>query len=370
MAAPDTADTAVPVTALGARAYRIPTDSPEADGTLTWSGTTLVVVHVEGGGETGFGYTYASETAAALIAGKMAEVVVGLDAMAPRRAWMSLREKLRNVGQAGIAATALSAVDVALWDLKAKLLGVPLATLLGQVRPSVPGYGSGGFTSYDDGRIAEQLTGWAAEGFMAVKMKVGSQPGDDPARVRAARRAVGEGVQLFVDGNGAYTAKQALKMAEAFAADGVAWFEEPVSSDALADMALVRTRGPAGMDVAAGEYGWSVLDFRRLLEHGAVDVLQADATRCGGVTGFLQADALCEAFDMPLSAHCAPSLHTPLCCGAGRARHLEWFHDHVRIERLLFDGFVEAVGGTCRPDLDRPGLGLTLKEADAEPYAL
>lgn len=363
-------DTAVPVTAMTAQAYRVPTDAPEADGTLAWTGTSLVVVHVEAGGETGFGYSYASDTAAVLIAGKMAEAIAGLDAMAPGRAWMILREKMRNLGQPGIAATALSAVDVALWDLKAKLLGVPLATLLGQVRPGVAVYGSGGFTSYDDGRLAEQLSGWAAEGFMAVKMKVGSQPADDPRRVRAARRAVGEDVQLFVDGNGAYTAKQALKMAELFAVEGVAWFEEPVSSDALAAMALVRARGPAGMDVAAGEYGWSVLDFRRLLEHGAVDVLQADATRCGGVTGFLQADALCEAFDVPLSAHCAPSLHAPLCCVAGRARHLEWFHDHVRIERLLFDGFIEAEAGICRPPLDRPGLGLALKDADAEAYAV
>src|SRR3954453_9724045 len=138
-------------------------------------------------------------------------------------------------------------------------------------------------------------------------------PRPRPARPPPPRRAIGD-CQLFVDANGAYTRKQALAEAAAFGEHGVSWFEEPVSSDDLDGLRLLRDRGPAGMAIAAGEYGHDAAYFRRTLEACAVDVLQADATRCGGITGFMQAVALCEAYGVPLSSHCAPSLHLPLMC--------------------------------------------------------
>ena len=264
---------------------------------------------------------------------------------------------------------AIAAVDNALWDLKAKLLGLPLVTLLGAVRESVPVYGSGGFTSYTDTQLREQLGGWVGAGIARVKMKVGREPGRDPARVRVAREAIGD-AQLFVDANGAYGRKQALALAQVFADLGVTWFEEPVSSDDLDGLRLLRDRAPAGMDIAAGEYGYDLIYFRRMLEAGAVDVLQADATRCAGITGFMRAAALCEAFELPLSAHCAPSLHAHPGCAATPLRHIEYFHDHVRIERMLFDGALTPEHGALRPDLSRPGLGLEFKRADAARYAV
>ena len=258
----------------------------------------------------------------------------------------------------------------ALWDLKARLLGVPLVRLLGAARPRVPLYGSGGFTSYSLERLQSQLAGWVEQGIPRVKMKVGSHPREDPRRVEAARRAIGAGPELFVDANGAYTARQALALAERFAQQEVSWFEEPVSSEDLAGLHLVRSRIPAGMQVAAGEYAQDGPTFRRLLESGAVDVLQADATRCGGISGFLQVDALCDLYGVPLSAHCAPALHAHVTCAARRLVHLEYFHDHVRLEHLLFDGVPRLVDGTLEPDLSRPGLGLDFKRADAAPYAV
>ena len=278
---------------------------------------------------------------------------------------------LRNVGAPGVGAMALSAVDNALWDLKGRLLGLPVAHLLGGLaREAIPAYGSGGFTSDDIGQLQRQLGGWAAQGFTRVKMKVGREPGQDVARVQAAREAVGDGVELFVDANGAYTRKQALAMAERFAGCAVRWFEEPVPGQDTDGMRLLRDRAPAGMDITAGEYGYGLRDFRRLAEGRAVDVLQADATRCGGLTGFMRAAALAQAFELPLSSHCAPALHVHACCCAPNAVHLEWFHDHQRIERLLFDGAVQPEGGCLRPDLSRPGLGLEFREADAREYAL
>jgi L-alanine-DL-glutamate epimerase-like enolase superfamily enzyme len=272
---------------------------------------------------------------------------------------------IRNLGRPGIASMAISAVDNALWDLKAKLLDVPLVKLLGAGRASVPIYGSGGFTSYPLARLQEQLGGWVARGIARVKMKIGTHPADDLERVRAARQAIGPHAELFVDANGAYSRKQALAFAEKFAELGVAWFEEPVSSDDLEGLRLLRDRAPAGMDIAAGEYGYDLCYFRRMLEAGAVDVLQADATRCGGITGLLQVASLCQARSLPLSAHCAPALHMHPGCALLPMRHLEYFHAHARIEGLLFDGAVAPVNGELRPDLSRPGLGMELKHRDA-----
>jgi L-alanine-DL-glutamate epimerase-like enolase superfamily enzyme len=233
----------------------------------------------------------------------------------------------------------------------------------------VPLYGSGGFTSYDERELVAQLERWAADGFRFVKMKVGRDPVLDVARVRAARRAVGRDTGLFVDANGAYSKKLALYQALAFADAGVTWFEEPVSSDDLPGLHFVRDRVPAGMDVAGGEYGYAPIYFHRMLEAGAVDVLQADATRCGGFSGFLIAAALVEARSMELSAHCAPALHVHVCASLRQVRHIEYFHDHVRIERLLFDGVPEPRLGVLSPDRGRPGLGLTLRTRDAARFA-
>lgn len=200
-------------------------------------------------------------------------------------------------------------------------------------------------------------------------MKIGRNAKADRERVRLARRTIGAGTALFVDANGAYTRKQALAQAEVFTDSGVAWFEEPVSSDDLKGLRQIRDRAPATMEIAAGEYGYTTDYFRRMIEAGAVDVLQADATRCGGITGFLEAAALCTAHHLSLSAHTAPLLHAHVCCTATPVRHLEYFHDHVRIERLFFDGVLEPVKGELRPDLSRPGMGMELKKKNVERFA-
>jgi len=338
----------------------IPTGEPESDGTLEWDSTTIVVVEAHADGRTGLGYTYTDESAATLIGGKLAEAVEGLDALAPGAVHETMGRALRNVGRPGLAWCALSAVNLALWDLKARLLEVPLVRLLDAIRDEVPIYGSGGFTSLGPEWVAQQLAGWVDQGIPRVKMKVGREPSEDPARVAAAREAIGVDVELYVDANGAYTRKEALAWAERFAFEwGVTWFEEPVSSEDVEGLRLVRDRGPAGLDVAAGEYGYVTRDFVDLV--GAVDCLQADVTRCGGITGFLRAGALAAAHGLDLSAHCAPAASAAVCCAVPRFRHLEWFHDHVRLERMLFDGFPEPDGGVVRPNRSVPGNGLSLR---------
>lgn len=350
--------------------YTVPTDAPEADGTFDWKSTTMVLVQLSSGEVCATGYTYADAATGTAAHKLLKEIVLRSDPLQHADTLQKMLLHIRNLGETGIAMMAVSAIDNALWDLKARLLGVPLVSLLGQVRSSIPVYGSGGFTTYTDKQLAGQLGGWAREGFANVKMKIGTNPAADPARVRVAREAIGPDCNLFVDANGAYTATQAIELAQQFSEQGVRWFEEPVSSDHLAGLNQVRQRAPMGMDIAAGEYGYSAWYFRTMLDAQAVTVLQADCTRCGGISGFLNAAALCWAHNVPLSAHCGPSMHLHVCCSVPRAVHMEFFHDHARIERMFFDGFREPLHGCMMPDLSRPGMGLELKEKDAKKFAV
>jgi L-alanine-DL-glutamate epimerase-like enolase superfamily enzyme len=351
-----------PVARVEAFARTIPTDAPESDGTLEWDSTTIVVVRAFAGDAVGLGYTYTHDAAVRVIEDKLAPAVQGLDAAErdPSRAWHEMGSLLRNIGRPGLGFMALSAVDIALWDLRARLLDQPLVDVLGGVRDEAAVYGSGGFTSYSLERLAEQLGGWVAQGIPRVKIKVGRNPGDDPARLDAARVAIGDATELYVDANGAFDRDDALEWANRYAGDwNVTWFEEPVSSADFAGLRYVRENAP--LDVAAGEYGFVPADFRNLLEAQAVDCLQVDVTRCGGYTGFLNAAGLAEQYGLQISAHCAPQASAHVCCTVPHFRHIEYFHDHVRVERELFDGVLEPHDGALRPDRSRPGHGLELR---------
>src|SRR5579872_1870114 len=173
----------VAIERLDVSAYTVPTDSPESDGTITWDKTTLVLVEATAGGITSLGYTYADLATARLIKELLSEVVIGRDAMSVAGIWLAMVESIRNLGRPGIASMAIAAVDIALWDLKARLLQLPLVTLLGAVRESAAVYGSGGFTSYSREQLQRQLGDWAADGIPRVKMKIGHHPDDDFSRV-------------------------------------------------------------------------------------------------------------------------------------------------------------------------------------------
>ncbi|MGC1485991.1 MAG: enolase C-terminal domain-like protein [Candidatus Acidiferrum sp.] len=354
---------------MSVAAYTVPTDFPESDGTIEWDKTTLVLVQASANDKIGLGYTYADVATAELIKHTLNPIILGTNVLAIPACWSAMRHAIRNLGRPGICSIAIAAVDSALWDLKAKLLDLPLVSLLGAAQSSIEIYGSGGFTSYPISRLQTQLSDWAEQGIKAVKMKIGREADKDVDRVKAAREAIGPGVALYVDANGAYSSKQALWMAQQFEEFDVSWFEEPVTSDDLEGLRLVRERAPAGMDIAAGEYGYDVLYFKRMLDAGAVDVQQADASRCAGVSEFLRVGALCDAATMPMSAHTSPSLHLHRCCALSRLRNIEYFHDHVRIENMFFDGVIQPVDGRLHPDLSRSGMGIEFKKADAERYA-
>ncbi|MEP6465156.1 MAG: enolase C-terminal domain-like protein [Parafilimonas sp.] len=349
-------------------AYTIPTDFPESDGTIKWNSTTLVLVEINAGDKTGIGFSYADASAAYFIQHTLKKYIVDKNALQNQSITKNLIHQIRNNGNCGIAAMAVSAVDNALWDLKAKLLHVPLCTLLGKVNDAMLLYGSDGFTSYSDKQTAQQFENLASQGITHFKMKVGREPVKDVHRVQAARKAIGDDAKLFVDANGAYSVKQALEKANQFSEYNVSWFEEPVTSDNLQGLHFIKKHAPEIINIAAGEYGYNLPYFNNMLHADAVDILQADATRCGGITTFLKAGSLCESRYIPFSSHCAPTMHLHASLASSSFYIAEYFHDHERIENTLFDGVAQPKDGCLYADISKPGFGIEFKHKDAEKY--
>jgi len=359
------------IDSVDVRVYVVPTDAPEADGTISWDSTTMVLVRARSGDTVGTGWSYAPRACAEVISHTLTPRLIGGNALDVTGHFDTMVKTVRNDGRQGAVGYAISAVDTALWDLKARLLGVPLFRLLGAVHSDVPVYGSGGFTTYSTQQLADQLGGWVhGQQIPRVKIKIGQAWGQDTdrdlERISQAREIIGPDAELFVDANGAYTRKQSIRVLKRARDDDVHWFEEPVSSDDLDGLREVRDAVDA--DVAAGEYGSDVTYFRRMCQAQAVDCLQADATRCGGITEWMRAAAVAASFGFQVSAHCAPHIHAHVAAAVMNLRHIEWFHDHVRIEDMFFDGTLDPQGGVITPDPYAPGNGLTLRGPDAEPY--
>lgn len=360
----------VPVSRLNVNCYEIPTDAPEGDGTLEWNSTTLVLVEVEAGGKKGIGYSYTSEAAGSLIHKKLRALVTGANAWDIEGVTNSLVRYIRNSGTCGIAMMAVSAVNNALWDLKAKLVDLPLCLLLGRQRGQMLLYGSGGFTTYSRKQLHDQFEHWKNEGITYFKMKIGAHPQQDIKRVEEARAVIGAASKLMVDANGAYSEREALERIADLEDMDIFWVEEPVSSDNLKALQFIRGKVPNTINIAAGEYGYELPYFKAMTDARAVDVLQADATRCGGISGFIKAGILAEACGIRFSSHCAPALHLHAALALPSFFISEYFHDHVRIESMLFDGTRKPVNGALQPEPDRPGLGLDFKYQDARRYQL
>ena len=351
---------------LDVAVYTVPTDGPEADGTLRWDSTTAVVVHAHAAGAVGLGWTYSSPAAAAVVTHNLRDVVVGRDAADVPGTLDAMTRACRNFGSRGLVAQAVSAVDIALWDLLGHLRDLPLSIMFGRCRDAVPIYGSGGFTNLDDDQLVEQVDVWHRAGCTAMKIKIGQSWGSDTerdlARVKRLRELAGDTVELMVDANGGYSPGQARRVGAALDHLGVTWFEEPVSSDDTDGLAAVR--GAVRCDVAAGEYIADRYDARRLAP--VVDCLQLDGTRCGGYTGWLAAASIAAAHNLDVSAHCAPAVHVPVAAAIPRLRHLEYFIDHTRLEAELFDGTPVPNSGQLPVSTSRCGHGMTLAAAAAQ----
>jgi L-alanine-DL-glutamate epimerase-like enolase superfamily enzyme len=301
----------------------------------------------------------------------LAAAVVGRRLDDVEGSWAVMVRAIRNLGRPGVASSAVAAVDMALWDLKARCHGIPLVALLGSARDTVPVYGSGGFTTYDEATLRAKLDHWTEDlGIPRVKIKIGEAAGAkesrDLDRVRQTCAAVGPQVEVFVDANGGYSRKQAARVGRRLVDLDVRWFEEPVSSDDLDG--LHELRNTLDCEVTAGEYGYDLPYFARMLEAGAVDCLQVDVTRAAGFTEWRRVAALAAARGLEVSAHCAPTLHLHVAAATQNLRHVEWFDDHARLETLLFDPAPRVLNGSMQPDLDRAGIGVELRHRDIDRF--
>ncbi|MGZ3773378.1 MAG: enolase C-terminal domain-like protein [Pseudobdellovibrionaceae bacterium] len=349
--------------------YSVPTKTPrESDGTLEWNSTTMVLVELKAQDRWGLGYTYGHPATATLAQSLLKSLVVGEDVYDISRIWQKMKKAIRNEGHYGISAMAIAAVDIALWDLKAKVLGVSLVKLIGVLRDKVELYGSGGFTSYSEEQLQQQLITWQKKGLKKFKIKVGANPDTDASRVQFVRKVIGPNAGLMVDANEAYRPIQALCMAYKFSEQNVIWFEQPISCEDLEGMKELKDRFPVGMALTSGEYIYNSARTLYYLNSRCVDVLQLDVTRCQGISGLLESAALCDIYNVPISTHCAPALHSAFGCAVRGLIHIESFFDHERIENEFFEGIYEIQNGCIYPDFSAVGHGLKLKANNIERY--
>lgn len=331
----------------------------------------LAVEVVTDGGERGLAVGYAPPGARAVVHEVLGPALGGRDPGIVGELWAEMMWAVRDFGRGGVALQAVSAVDLALWDLKARTEDLPLFRLLGAVREEVSAYASGGFTSTPIGDLVSEVRGFVADGFGAVKMKVGTAFGtreaEDLARVAAVRDAIGAGVELYVDANGAYGVEQAIHMAERFAAHDVRLFEEPLPPTDVSGLAAIRRETP--IPIAAGEHEYEASGLRRLVEAGAVDVLQPDLLRVGGISGWLQAAAVAAEHDIPILSHAAQLASLHAGCATSGSLATEYLAIQADMDRRWYAEVPEPSAGRWAPFADRPGLGLELRPERRPPPA-
>lgn len=311
----------------------------------------------------GLAVGYGPPGAKAVVDEALAPVLVGQDPSVVGELWAEMMWVVRDFGRGGVALQALSAVDVALWDLKGRAEGQPVFRLLGELRPDVVVYGSGGFTSFSPEELVAEMRAFVDTGFGAVKMKVGKSFGtceeEDVSRVQAVREAIGSETELYVDANGAYGVEQAIRMAERFAAHDVRLFEEPVPADDTGGLAAVRAASP--IPIATGEQEYEAAGLRRLAEVGAAEVLQPDILRIGGVTGWRRAAVVAADNGLQLMSHAAQLVSLQVGCATAGFAAAEYMAIQVEMDRLWYRDVPVPVGGRWTPLPDRPGMGLDLR---------
>lgn len=357
-----------PITRFHVSACTVPTETTESDGTLNWKSTTIVIVQLAAGETWGLGYTYGNPGLKSFAVDLINKAVIDEDAFSITGIWGKLVQLVRNEGRTGESSMVISAIDNALWDLKAKLLQLPLLSLLGQSRERVEGYGSGGFNSYTHEQLEHQITSWLEQGFKKMKVKITGNLEHERARLSFIRRLCGPEVQLFVDANEACDKKVAREFADLLKELKIIWFEQPIFAYDLKGMHDFKLQMPTGIYLTTGEYVYNLTDLSNILQADAADVIQLDVTRCEGVSGFLKCSNLCEAYDVPISTHCAPALTVSPACSVGGLKHIEYFFDHARLENMLFDGVPQPRDGYFKPDLSRLGNGLILKKREIEKF--
>lgn len=298
----------------------------------------------------------------AVIENNLKDLLIGQDPFNIEKLWNDMFWRVRGYGRKGVAFQALSTVDIGLWDLKAKALGLPLYRLLNPMFEKVPIYGSGGWTNYDEKELVAEQTGYVDRGIPRVKMKVGKDFGqserEDIARLNAVRKAVGDDVEIYVDANNGYYAKQAIRMSRMFEDYDVKWFEEPVIADDIEGLAAISRA--TTIPVATGEHEYTKYGFKDLIARGAVDIVQPDIGRVGGVTEWMKAAYLAHAFNLPVAPHAVQLVHLHCAMATPNLKVVEYLGSVEKNDDFFYTDYPKPVNGTWAPYPDKPGLGLEL----------
>lgn len=326
-------------------------------------GYTIVRITTDQGLE-GFGVTYhevGGEATKSLIINNIAPKLIGRDPLETEVIWQEMFHYLRGIGRKGLMFCALSAVDIALWDLKGKIFEIPLYRLLGGNKTKIPVYGSGGWTSYSDEHLVEEMKGIVAQGYQIIKFKVGVNGGDTPLkdveRVRKVREAVGPDIKILLDANNCWDAATAVQFANRVREYNISLLEEPVFADDIRGLAKFK-RG-TDIPLATGEHEYTKFGARDLVLNEAADIIQCDGTRAGGYTEMLKIAAITQAWNLKFAPHAMENIHIHLISAVPNALYLE--------RLLLFEELTSSVyinppmpenGFMEIPDL--PGLGLEL----------
>ena len=334
-------------------------------------GYFFVHIHTDEGFK-GLGLTYSTPGIRQVVENGLKSVLVGQDPFNIEKLWNDMFWQVRGYGRKGIAFCAISAVDIGLWDLKAKALGLPLYRLLGPYTDSVPVYGSGGWTNYTQEELVAEMVGYVEQGIKQVKMKVGKDFGqserEDILRLAAVREAVGDDVAVYIDANNGYYTKQAIYMAREFEQFQVGWFEEPVLADDIQGLAEIR--GATDIPVATGEHEYTKYGFKELIASGGTDIAQPDIGRVGGVTEWMKVAHLAHSFNMPVAPHALQLVHLHVACATPNLKTVEYMNILLETDRAFFTEFPEQKDGMWSPYPDKPGLGLELDPAAVEQYSV
>lgn len=335
------------------------------------SGRGALFVHIKtDSGEEGLGV--GTPVARDIIERALKPILLNQDPLCIEKLWDDMFWRVRGYGRKGVAFCAISAVDIALWDLKAKLFGVPLYRLLGPYTDRVPIYGSGGWTSFSEEELVREQTGYVERGIPRVKMKVakdfGKSEAEDIRRLKAVRKAVGDEVEIYVDANNGYYAKQAIGMAKHLADYDVKWFEEPVLADDIAGLAAIARA--ISIPVATGEHEYTRYGFKELIAQGGADIVQPDVGRVGGISEWMKVAHLAQAFNLPIAPHAVQLVHLHVACCIPNLKVVEYLGTVEEGDKLWYTEFPEPRDGYWSPYPDRPGLGLELSPEAIRKYAV
>jgi L-alanine-DL-glutamate epimerase-like enolase superfamily enzyme len=360
----------VRIAACNAAHYRVPREVWWPAGRIgaslyEISHVELVTCEVEtDDGASGFGFTYTvgqgGSAVLALLEDAIVPELLGRDARDVEAIWHELHAKLHFVGAGGVAAVAVAAADIALWDALAVSAGLPLYRFLGVHRTSLPAYASAVNLALTTDELAEQMAGYRAEGFGAVKMKVGKPLHEDVERVRAVREAIGGACELYVDANMAWDVAEAGRRLRAFEPFGIGWLEEPLPPHDVDGFAALQRA--TTIPLAAGETLFTPDEFAPYLRQGAIRIPQPDVIRLG-VSGWRRVAAAALAAGLPVAPHFIPEIHVHLACAIPNALNLEY----LPIFELLLEEPLRIRDGVASPP-DTPGHGMRFSERTLEPY--